>query len=346
MAQNQTRRGNSQQGNNQSQKQYLKESDINKQPVENAINGIWESYSKTASHNGLSPEEELAFLWAIFTSNLNLLERASNEPVQLQRALLTQASVGLSFDPSQQLSYLVVRKGKLIYDVGYRGLIKLAVDDGLITRANAELVYKKDQFTYRGTDQTPIHTNDTDFFGDRGPIVGGYVTAYLPDGGVMVVTMKESEFVEIASLNPNSDAWKKEFSKGEMRKKTVLKRGAKWWYNSAVVNGKDTTKIQSVIDYLNEDAGEGINFNQHDEARSSASTETKAPVEEPIPDDETITKKVQNTVNELIKRAKENKGWKTAEDYLKQKYQGSELIWAMHKLKQAISASEPEPTAN
>ncbi|MBU0501471.1 MAG: recombinase RecT [Gammaproteobacteria bacterium] len=303
------------------QKQYKKESDYDKAKVVTALNQIREQYARTLARHGLHTEQEIAFLWAILTSNLNLLEKACQEPEQFKRALLMQASIGLTLDPSRAYAYLVVRKTKLILDVGYRGLIKIAVDEGLIKTAKPELVHAQDRFEYKGPSAAPVHTN-ANFFGERGPVVGGYVIATLPDGTVMVETMTESEFQEIALLNPSSDAWKKEFSKGEMRKKTVLKRASKWWYNSAV-SGADSGRLQSAISYLNEEAGEGI---------PQATTE---PAEPQVPADDQVPETVKTRVAQILVRAQKQGAWKPCADYMSEKFKGKELTWALDQLKKA-----------
>lgn len=336
--QNQGGYKNNNSGQGDDQKKYRKESDYDKTKVVAALNAIREQYARTLARHGLNAEEEIAFLWSIFTSNLGLLERACEEPEQLKRALLTQASVGLSLDPSRQLSYIVDRKYKLIWDIGYKGILKIAVDEGMITSAKPELVYATDKFLWRGQSEIPIHTND-DSFGDCGPIVGAYVVAYLPSGRVMVEKMKEAEFVEIAALNPGSDAWKKEFSKGEMRKKTLIKRASKWWYNASSA-GKHTERLDAAITHLNEEAGEGI---PTDTAR-----ETEAP-EEPqqtqIPSDEEIPEPVRARVAKLIERARKSGAWKPCADYMREQASGPPLAWALEKLRQAEERanSDQEP---
>lgn len=329
---NAARQGNNRQGNGE-QRQYKKESDFDKRIVVAALAQIRDQYARTLVRHGLNVEEEVAFIWTIFTSNLSLLEKACAEPEQFKRALLTQASVGLSLDPSRQLSYLVVRKYKLIWDIGYRGLLKIAVDEGVIGSAKPELVYAKDRFEFRGQSEPPIHSN-ADFFGDRGQIVGAYVVATLPGGGVMVETMREQEFIEISALNPDSDAWKKEFSKGEMRKKTLIKRASKWWYNAAAT-GK-TDRLQAAITYLNEEVGEGI-------PKDEQPPETP-PTPPQVPADDQVPEGVKKRVAMIIGRASAQGAWEPCKDYLREKFSGAELAWALTKLQEAEEAASAPPS--
>ncbi|OGT90154.1 MAG: hypothetical protein A2514_11535 [Gammaproteobacteria bacterium RIFOXYD12_FULL_61_37] len=323
--------------NRDGEQQYRKEADYDRSVVDRALSEISGQYGRMLAAHGLSIDQEIAFLWAIFQGGLSLLEKACQEPEQLKRALLMQASIGLTLSPSRAFAYLVIRKFKLILDVGYRGLIKLAVDEGLVRTAKPELVHKGDQFEYRGPSTAPLHTN-ANFFGDRGPVVGGYVIATLPDGGVMVETMTEGEFVEISLLNKDSDAWKKEFSKGEMRKKTVLKRASKWWYNAAA--GKDSERLAAAITYLNEEAGEGIPTGP-----IGLAEQPKPPAEPAVPADGQILASTKTRVEMILRRATKQGAFKPCEDYLREKFSGGELAWALAQLRQAeeVANSEPEP---
>ena len=102
--------------------------------------------------------------------------------------------------------------------------------------------------------------------------------------------MRESEFVEIAALNEKSDAWSKEFSKGEMRKKTMIKRASKWWYNSGASENGPSERLQTAIAYLNNEAGEGIAFQHGNETESS---EPEKPSMAEIPSDDEISEQTR-----------------------------------------------------
>lgn len=308
------------------ERRFRKESDYDKSIVEQAMASISEPFNRIGQRSGLSAEEEFAYVWTIFTSNLSLLEKACNEPEQLKRALLTGAGVGLTLDPGRQYAYLTVRRGKLIYDVSYRGLIKLAVDEGLVAHVKPELVHEKDTFQYRGPHERPVHTSSS-FFGDRGPVVGGYCEAVLPDGSIVIETMRESEFVEIAALNQDSDAWKKDFSSGEMRKKTVVKRAAKWWYNSAVAGGKASARMEQAIAYLNNEGGEGVTTASGVSAEPAAPEPPRVYVEA-----EVSAPAVLEHIDKVIARAGQSGGWAAARQYLNGRLKGDDLGYALQKL--------------
>lgn len=318
-------------------RKYRQESDYDKRPIQAALKEISASFDAVGGKHGLSADEEFAYVWTILSGNLSLMEMASKNPDQLKRALLTGAGIGLTLDPARQYAYLTVRRGKLIYDIGYRGLIKLAVDEGLVRHVKAELVHQKDRFEYRGPRERPLHTS-ADFFGDRGPIVGGYCEAVLPDGSIVIETMRESEFKEIAKLNADSDAWKRDFSSGEMRKKTLVKRAAKWWYNSA--GGQGSARVEKTIAYLNNEAGDGIAPGDGDSAQPEPPKEprvyTQADVSSPG---------VEKKIAEVVARAVASGAWQAARQYFESRLKGDDLGYAMQELNKAQSSGQAQESA-
>lgn len=320
---------------------YRQESDYDKGGVVKAMDEIRGRFDRVGGKNGLSAEEEFAFVWTIFTSNLSLLGKACNAPEQLKRALMTGAGIGLTLDPARQYAYLVVRRGKLIYDVGYRGLVKLAVDEGLVRHVKPELVHGQDHFEYRGPHERPGHTS-TNFFGDRGPIVGAYCEATLPDGSLVIETMREEEFVEIAQLNPDSDAWNKGFSAGEMRKKTIIKRASKWWYNAAVATGDAGERLQTAISYLNTEAGEGIPTERTDTASSGEDDHSAEPVYDP----EEASAQAREHVAKLVERGMATGMWAACRQYAEERYQGADRAYALRELETAEKRAKDTGTSN
>lgn len=311
-------------GDRPPQRERKTEHDFDMTPVQKALESIRSDYDHVASRNGLTSDQEFGHVWCILTGNMSLLEQACAETQQLTRALKQQASIGLSLDPSRQYSYLTLRRGQLIFDVGYRGLIKLAVDEGLIRSAKPELVYEKDRFEYRGPSNLPLH-QCADIFGDRGRIVGAYCESRLANGDLMIEVMKESEFIEISMNNPKSDAWKKDFSSGEMRKKTIVKRAAKWWYNSSVGGSSNAgARLNSAVHYLNTEAGEGVVPDSQDET-----------VAEPIYNPDDASEKARTFVTNVINRATATNAWTAAEQLCSERLKGPDLAYANKALQEA-----------
>jgi recombinational DNA repair protein RecT len=147
--------------------------------------------------------------------------------------------------------------GKVNLQIGYIGLIKLAVDIGAISWATAEIVYSKDNFELLGYDKPPKHGRNP-FEKDRGEIIGVYCVAKMQSGDYLTTTMTLDEVDSIKKRSAafkasGSGPWKTDYN--EMAKKTVIKRAAKLWPQS----GK-AIRLQTAIEMLNEE--EGIDFEE------------------------------------------------------------------------------------
>lgn len=106
------------------------------------------------------------------------------------------------------------------------GILKLVRNSGELASIDAQIVYKKDGFTYRpGIDLVPQHTPD--WFGDRGEIVGVYAVAKMKDGSayVEILSHKQVEQVRSVSRAKGSGPWVTWWD--EMARKTAIRRLAK-----------------------------------------------------------------------------------------------------------------------
>ncbi|MBB4868159.1 recombination protein RecT [Pseudomonas nitritireducens] len=200
-------------------------------------------------------QNELLYAAQAMMNNDYLCGSAIKNPLSLRNAFSQVAASGLTLDPSRQLAYLVPRDGQVVLDVSWRGMIKVAVNDGAIRDANVELVYSNDEFEYLGKRKSPIFKckpfAPTE---ERGELLGCYVEAELPDGRfhVEVVTLKE-----ILAARDASELWRKH-KKGpwvtyesSMQKKSGIKIARKYW---PFAGGK----LDKVIEYLNTTGGEGF----------------------------------------------------------------------------------------
>lgn len=203
-------------------------------------------------------KNELLFASQAMMNNDYLCRCATTNPLSLRNAFSQVAAYGLTLNQSRQLAYLVPRDGQVVLDVSWRGMVKVAVNDGAIRDCIVELVYSKDKFEYRGKRQSPTHTfNPFDKKADRGEFVGCYVEALLPDGRVHVEAVTADE---INAARDASELWKRK-KKGpwldfedSMRKKSAIKIARKYWPQTG-------SKLDGVIQYLNTNAGEGFSSN-------------------------------------------------------------------------------------
>ena len=136
-------------------------------------------------------------------------------------ALLDCASLGL--EPGRTY-HLVPYKGIVKGMTDYKGEIELiwnAVQRPVI----AQLVHQGDDFHMTGANMPPKH--DAEWFGDRGPVIGGY--AYVDYGGELysqVIRMSETDFLVHRAKAQTVKVWD-EWPE-PMRLKTLVHQLRKW----------------------------------------------------------------------------------------------------------------------
>lgn len=202
--------------------------------ITDTLAGLAEQFERV-NVAGLSFEAECHFAEQQLQRNKFTAELAAKNPTSLADAMLSVGAIGLSLSPASALCYLVPRDGKIALDISYRGLVRLATDAGSILMAKPVLVYEGDRFVWRGPAEMPVHEADVfaparvDAQQPLKGLVGGYCTAWLPSGAVMVDVMSLAEIMAVKNASksdkgPWSGAWA-----GEMAKKTLVKRASKSW---------------------------------------------------------------------------------------------------------------------
>lgn len=200
--------------------------------------------------NAVKWEKESQFAIQLFQANDFLAKTAINNPTSAQNAIINVAAIGVSLNPALKHAYLVPRQGKVCLDISYMGLLHLAMESGSILWGQAVIVHKNDEFKLTGLGSLPIHNYSP--FGDRGEIVGVYCTVKTAHGDFLTECMSIDEVYSIRnrseSYKRNSGPWVSDA--GEMIKKTVVKRANKYW--------PKVSRLSAAIEYLNTQAGEGI----------------------------------------------------------------------------------------
>lgn len=215
--------------------------------VEHVIAKIQPTFEKISRPMGnlVRYQEEAGFALQAMRRN-SYMQRCV--PQSIEDAVINVAAVGLSLNPILGHGYLIPRRqGNHViccFDPGYRGLIKLATDGGLVTMIQAAAVYEEEvnlgnfKLT-RGTSPSVIHSTDPlQKIEDMGKIVGAYCIAYIkrapvphttwmPIDDIMKCAAKSEAFNPRDSKKRPSGPWVTDFQ--EMCVKTVIKRARKQW---------------------------------------------------------------------------------------------------------------------
>lgn len=150
----------------------------------------------------------------------------------LLSAILQCAELGLEPGGALGHAYLVPFKQKdgpplCTLIIGYRGLLELMRRSGELSQVEAHIIYERDEYKVRyGLNPEFFHTPKLD--GDAGKPVLVYMIARMKDGSQHVEIMKvpEVEAIRARSRYGKYGPWVTDW--GEMAKKTVLRRGAKY----------------------------------------------------------------------------------------------------------------------
>jgi hypothetical protein len=144
--------------------------------------------------------------------------------LSVMAAFMDAASLGL--EPGRE--YHLVPFGDTVTGMtDYRGEIRL-ITNARESSVICQLVRGGDEFRMLAANIPPHHEPaDGNWFGDRGPVVGGYAfTAYARGEFSNIVTMPEAEFLkhrEQARTKSVWDAWPE-----QMRAKTLIHQLRKW----------------------------------------------------------------------------------------------------------------------
>lgn len=158
------------------------------------------------------------------------LQRAQRNP---QLLACTHASIYLALHESLQLGlealsphghyWLVPRRNRLngnaleaCGQLGYKGMIELAMRSGRVRKIDVELIYEGEEFHYdRATGE--IH-HPFKFGVDKRPerIIGGYASAELSTGGRVTRVCERADFDKSAALAQSDKFWKPYYAEMSM----------------------------------------------------------------------------------------------------------------------------------
>ncbi|WP_265694371.1 recombinase RecT [Providencia rustigianii] len=238
------------------------------QKVYEIINPLKTEFEQVCSEPSIAFKRESEFAMQLFANNDYLATVAVNNVASVRSAVMNIAAIGISLNPAQKLAYLVPRDKKICLDISYMGLMHIAQQSGAIKWCQSSIVRQNDNFQLTSIDTAPRHEyNAFATQEQRGEIVGAYTVVKTEDGDYLTHTMA---IADIYSIRDRSSAWKAWISKKakcpwvtdeeQMILKTVVKQAAKYWPRRE--------RLDQAIDYVNTEAGEGIDFkNEQSQAR-------------------------------------------------------------------------------
>ena len=185
--------------------------------------------------NHIDGDRFMRLLMTQLRVNQDLAQAAISNRASLIAALMEVSALGLEPEPALGQIYLIPRKrhGKLEVTVqtGYRGLLELARRSGRVRSCSARIVGENDEFEINeGTSPSIVHKPCVR--GDRGEPLGAYATATIETAGGTEVLQEWMSAAQIDRVRDQSSAaggrgpWADHW--GEMARKTVFRRLAKW----------------------------------------------------------------------------------------------------------------------
>ncbi len=186
----------------------------------------------------------------------NFLSKCTAE--SFKKVILNVAQSGLSLNPTLGYAYIVPRynrgtsKLEACMDTGYRGYIKLLMEDGELQSLQVNLIYEGDEIDIDMATEKKIirHIPYLIKGNDKGEIIGGYSLAKLASGDSHIEIMSK---VDIIKIRNNSESYKSFVNKKsataiwhdhfeEMARKTIIRRH--WKY---LPKGDHARKVAEVI---------------------------------------------------------------------------------------------------
>ena len=222
--------------------------------IEKSVLSVIEQATGLAKvHNSISIEAEKNYAIQLLYKNKMSIETAQKNPVSVQNAILNLSSIGISLNPALKHAYLVPRDGAICLDVSYMGLMHLAQEIGSIEWGQAKIVYANATYESQGLNQQPIHKFNA-FSKDRGEKVGVYCTVKLPSGDFLTEEMSSEDIAEVRKTSKSQHSSYSPWNtfESEMWRKSVVKRGSKYWPKSCGTKGN---RLDTAIHVINEHEG-------------------------------------------------------------------------------------------
>ena len=203
-------------------------------------------------------KREAGFAVQHLQNNNYACNMAVKNPDSLINAVVNVAAIGISLNPASRYAYLVPRDNKIMLDISYMGLLWLAQESGAISWGQAKIVYSNDGYQSTGLTTEPKH--DYSPFGNRGDIIGAYVTVKTSEGDFLTHEMPIDDIYKIRARSQSfkggkMSPWKTDAE--QMILKTVVKQASKYW--------PKVGRLKAAENYLNNEMSESIDFKSEQE---------------------------------------------------------------------------------
>lgn len=137
-----------------------------------------------------------------------------NDKRQVLTCLFNAVKLNLNPDPVFGEIFFVPFKGVLQYQIGYKGMIKLSINSGIVKEVWSNLVYEKDEFEYYEDEKGQHFTFRPNLRAgrDRGPELFGYSCFQKVDGSCNYHVMESYHIDDIkkmvqARMNGKKTPW-------------------------------------------------------------------------------------------------------------------------------------------
>lgn len=239
------------------------------QVIEQTIYGLEPAFNSVLSDKSILFAREAEFALQIITSGEFIRKIAAQNPQSVRDSVTNLAAIGLSLNPAKKQAYLIPRKGGVVLQISWMGLVDLAVQCGSILWAKPELYREGDTFEYHGPGLQPTHKFNP-FSKERldAPVLGAYCVAKTHDGDYLTEMMATDEIVAIRDRSDAWKAWLKDkktcpwvTDPAQMFLKTTVRRGSKHWPRVT----KEHDRLSKAIHHIDTETGEGLQFVDGDE---------------------------------------------------------------------------------
>lgn len=228
----------------------------NVQKIKAVLEGNLAKIAEVCSKN-ITPE-------VLFKSAMTMVYKTPKlqecEPASFAMALLDAARCGVEFGEGQEAYLIPYKNGPAskrmqrdVYEcqfrIGYRGLVKVAIETGAASVMDAHVVYEKDEFTF-GYGIVPWIEHRPKL-GDRGKPVAAYCAGKHANGEPFLDVLSLEDIEKARSCSQSSDSlmWTKFW--GEGARKTAIRRMAKRLRGNprlAMTIAIDETEFKATVD--------------------------------------------------------------------------------------------------